>query len=262
MDLNQKMSLVFALESFPIFWILKFVSLSSRGFKIENPLRFFFLTPLISASSWEKSKPRDRFDYMVILRKTSFYVLILCLVSAVEWKISDGWRTPYWLNGYLAGPMVLLIGEIVSRLTQLISLLSGRMIPDFHVMPLLSKNLPEFWGKRWNTWVSDWFREVIGRRTTHCPKTGLFFVFFLSGLAHEVMFNLPYQLISGNQPVYGTMLAYYLIQFVGMVLDRAWFAEKKDHAFRCFFGWIVIIAPCPLMLTPVVLRILHLWPSV
>ena len=52
-------------------------------------------------------------------------------------------------------------------------------MPQVHNIPLVSRGLAEFWGRRWNLWFSDWFRYAVFDRLRSRPGAAL----ILAGVA-------------------------------------------------------------------------------
>jgi hypothetical protein len=74
--------------------------------------------------------------------------------------------------------------------------------------PLASRSPAEFWGRRWNTYVRDLlhryvFLPVGGRRH---PLRGILTVFAVSGIYHELVFDL------GTLKFNGGMLGFFMLQ--------------------------------------------------
>ena len=87
--------------------------------------------------------------------------------------------------------------------------------------PLAATSLSDFWGKRWNAAFNELaFRfayRPLRRRTNSIAAT--LGVFGLSGLIHELVISLP---AHGG---YGLPTAYFLIQGLGMLLERSPFGR-------------------------------------
>jgi len=83
--------------------------------------------------------------------------------------------------------------------------------------PLLSKNLSEFWGKRWNLGFRQLAHEFIFlplHRRRGVAAAG-FLVFVLSGVIHDLVISLP------ARAGYGLPTAYFVIQGLGVAAERS-----------------------------------------
>ena len=82
--------------------------------------------------------------------------------------------------------------------------------------PLRSRSLSEFWGRRWNTGFSiparRYLMEPMARRFGTAP--GLFVVFLVSGLVHEMVISFP----AGAG--FGLPTLYFLIQAAALAYER------------------------------------------
>jgi D-alanyl-lipoteichoic acid acyltransferase DltB (MBOAT superfamily) len=127
-----------------------------------------------------------------------------------------------------------------------------------HRRPWTARSIAEFWGSRWNLWVSDWFRHVIFRPLRHRPVLTLILAFAISGLLHEWVINVPLFCVTGRA-LFGSMMLYFLIQAAGILLERLLF--RKHARMMVLFTWLVVFVPCPLILNEGMHRVLHLWPG-
>jgi predicted DCC family thiol-disulfide oxidoreductase YuxK len=83
-------------------------------------------------------------------------------------------------------------------------------------MPVRATSLSEFWGRRWNAAFNRLVYDFIfrrWRRTIGVPRATLL-VFLISGLIHEAVISLP------ARGGYGLPTAYFLLQGVGLLLER------------------------------------------
>jgi hypothetical protein len=182
---------------------------------------------------------------------------LLVLNYWILWKLIFPLELPPFVLGYLAAPALLLIGPVLALVVTLLWLPCGRLLPALHDNPLLARGVAEFWGRRWNLWFSDWFRYVIFAPLRRQPTLALVLVFFVSGLMHEWVINLPLYLVTGRAP-FGTMMVYFPLQAAGVLLERRF--PKGNIRARTLFAWLVVFAPAPLVLNEGLLRTLHLWP--
>jgi len=108
-------------------------------------------------------------------------------------------------------------------------------------MPVLSRTIGDFWGRRWNMGFRDLFWRLVFRPWSRRfgPARAEFAVFFLSGLAHEFAFSLP----AGGG--YGLCLAYFLIQYAGKRMAR-----RRPALRSWWWAAVLTIAPLPLLFHP------------
>ena len=151
----------------------------------------------------------------------------------------------------------MLIGEILFSLLSFVWPLSGKLQPRLHDHPLLARSVADFWGRRWNLWFSDWFRLVIFAPLRRRPVVALLLVFFVSGLMHEWVLNLPLWMVTGRK-LFGTMVFYFLLQAAGVLVERCFL--KRNAPVKIIFAWLVVFAPAPLVFNEGWLRMLRLWP--
>jgi hypothetical protein len=83
--------------------------------------------------------------------------------------------------------------------------------------PILSKNLSEFWGKRWNLGFRQLAHDFIFRplqKHTGASVAGLL-VFVLSGLIHDLVISVP------ARGGYGLPTGYFVLQGLGVIFERS-----------------------------------------
>ncbi len=133
----------------------------------------------------------------------------------------------------------------------------GRLLPLPHgSAPPLAKSVAEFWGRRWNVWMSDWFRQIIFPPLRTCPVLALFLVFLASGVLHESVINVPLYIVTGRK-CFGFMILYFLLQALGILIER----RTRNRGMRIFLVWLFVFGAAPLIVNEGLLRILHLWPE-
>jgi hypothetical protein len=173
------------------------------------------------------------------------------------WNLWRGVRLPTILLSYAGAIILWLVSETLGSLIPFLGFPAGRLLPLPHgSSPPLAKGLSDFWGRRWNVWTSDWFRQMIFRPLHHHPVLALFVVFLASGVMHEWVINVPLYVVTGKS-CFGSMMLYFLLQAVGILLER----RTRDRGVRMFFAWLFVFGAAPLMVNEGLLRILHLWPE-
>ncbi len=102
--------------------------------------------------------------------------------------------------------------------------------------PWKAKTLSEFWGKRWNMAFRDAAHQLIFKpmKKKLGATSAILAVFLFSGIVHEAVISIP---ASGG---YGGPMAYFLIQFFGLMLQRKFKVLAKAP-----FTWLVLFGPLP-----------------
>jgi alginate O-acetyltransferase complex protein AlgI len=154
----------------------------------------------------------------------------------------------------MAVPVLLLVTLFASSFFSLVLFPTGKLLPSVHEQPWKASSVADFWGKRWNTWFSDWFRSVLFRRTAGHAWRSTITVFAVSGLMHELVLNLPLYIVTGSNQ-FGSMMLYFLIQPAMMRIERRF----RSRLIRRLLAWGSVVIPAPLILNEALLRVLHLW---
>jgi hypothetical protein len=237
---------------------MKLISLSMlSGPEKKKVPGAFFLTPFYSALSWKKVRPVQAGDLKQLLKKglpalflfLAIYFLYRALLYRFNFHSID--------QAYLATAPFYILSEVVGIFVQCLFLSSGDLLPPTHRSPLRSKSLSDFWGGRWNPWMATWLKQVIYLPLKSQPGWATFLVFLFSGLWHELLLNLPFYLLRGL-PLFGTMVAYFVIQGAGVIIDKR-FLQNRPNTFRRVWLWIFLVVPCPLFLNEATLRIFLLY---
>ena len=193
----------------------------------------------------------------VVLRILMLFAAVL-LSYWVYWQLVRGFQIHGILLSYLAGPLLLLIGESLVAIMNLFLLPGGYLLPALLCRPWAARSIADFWGNRWNLWFSDWSRYVIFGRLRRRPMFALFLVFAASGILHECVINVPLYYVTGRI-LFGTMMVYFLLQAVGILVERHFL--KGHPRLMMMFVWLVVFVPLPLVLNEGYLRGLQLWPE-
>ncbi len=135
----------------------------------RNPLepvsrRSFLLSPVLSVRSWKKRKPVER----SILKSLRVQTCVVTVLLAGSWYLYleavPHLRPGGLTQSYLALLPLMFLIQWASLLLQLGYSYTGWIYPAHLKYPFLSVTLSEFWSKRWATYVSDWFKEMIFSR--------------------------------------------------------------------------------------------------
>lgn len=177
----------------------------------------------------------------VLIRQLSFFVLTFLTIQLLKNTISP---LNHWYQRLAVFPLVWFATEWVGSTLMLI-FLHPTNTPFIHNNPLRSSSVSDFWSNRWNRWVSPWL-GLIARRFSSVPTIQIIYAFTLSGIFHELMFNLPFQFATG-EIVYGNMLLFFAIQGIAFYIDRAYLRSFSNFYRRCWL-WVTLIGSSPLFL--------------
>lgn len=249
---NWQMTALFFLTLLPVCFLMKWAAFRGMpGFTMWTGMRSWFPTP----ASVRQALPPSAV-WSVLRRSAAFFCAWMC----AHWLYGEllrAIRPPPVLLSYPAALILWLATEALGALATLVALPSGKLLPLPHGrLPPLANSLSDFWGRRWNVWLSGWFRQLIFRPGRKRPVWALFAVFLVSGLLHEWVINVPLLVVTGRK-CFGSMLLYFLLQAAGLWLERR---TRNPHA-RLALVWLFVFGAVPLLVNEGMLRILHLWPE-
>jgi hypothetical protein len=236
-------------------WGLKIVALLVPDGAKARTMRFL-MSPMLAPTSLERAEPLRALSTRLLQGVACLSALLL--YYWIYWKVVDAFHLRGPALSYLATVAVLLMTEVIAFLVILLWLPSGRLMPGPHRNPFAARTVADFWGRRWDVWMSDWFRFAMFAPLRRRPVLGTWLVFFVSGLLHEYVLNFTLWLVTGRK-LFGTMMIYFLLQGAGMLAERR-FLKKHPRTNR-LFTWLVVLVPVPLVFHESMLRALHLWPT-
>lgn len=231
-----------------------FAALRMRA--LHSPLRPFVFTLLFSPTSFPRCRPVAAVPK--VLREAVLLLAALVVGCWLYWKVVRAVQPPVFVLSYLAAGPLIGVSELLACLVAFLGLPAGCLLPRGHVQPWRARGPADFWGRRWNLWFSDWFRFTIFQPMRRRPALAVVLVFFVSGVIHELVVNLPLFLITGRAP-FGSMMIYFLLQAAALLVERRFL--KRRPVWRVILVWLVVFVPLPLMINEGMLRTLHLWPG-
>lgn len=234
---------------------MKVVTLFFRGATGARTLRFV-CSPVLAPNSLERSQPLSALPSILLRGGACFGALLL--YYWIYWKFVNAFHVRGIALSYLVAPAVILMTEVFVAIVTILWLPGGRLLPVLHRNPFAARSIADFWGRRWNLWMSDWFRFAIFAPLRRRPVLAVWLIFFFSGLLHEYVLNLSLWLVTGRI-LFGTMMLYFLLQPVGMLIERRFL--KHHPRVNILFTWLIVFAPVPLVFHESMLRTLHLWPK-
>jgi hypothetical protein len=249
---NWQMTALFFLAVLPIFFFMKLVAFWGTP---ESKDLVTILSPYPTPTSVRQALPLSAWPRLV---RRFLVALGVCVCAYwLYWQLSRSFRLPVILISYIGAIMLWLVSEALGSLAPFLALPSGRLLPLPHgPAPPLAKSLSEFWGRRWNVWTSEWFRQIIFRPLQRRPVLALFLVFLTSGILHELVINVSLYIVTGRN-CFGSMILYFLLQALGILIER----RIHNRSARILLVWLFVFGAAPLMINEGVLRILHLWPD-
>jgi hypothetical protein len=247
---NWQMTALFLLSLVPVCFVINWVAFRGTP-EAKDPLRFLTITPVALRRCLPSSAaPR------LIGRALLAWTVCICAYWLYV-RLVQEFRPPKILLSYIGAIMLWLVSEAFGSLIPFLGLPSGRLLPLLHgPPPLFAKSISDFWSRRWNMWVSEWFRQIIFRPLQNRPVLALFAVFLVSGVLHELAINVPLYIVTGRK-YFGLMTLYFLLQAVGILIER----RTRNRGVRILFVWLFVFGAVPLMVNEGMLRILHLWPG-
>lgn len=177
----------------------------------------------------------------ILIRQLVFFVLTYLTLKLLQDTFAP---LTLWYERLLAFPLVWFATEWLGATLMLLFMLP-KHTPFIHNQPLNSKSISDFWGNRWNRWVSPWL-SLAGRKFSSSPSIQMMMAFLLSGIFHELMFNLPFQIATG-EVVYGNMLMFFIFQAIAVYIDRRYLKGFPTALRRCWL-WVTLIFSSPLFL--------------
>jgi hypothetical protein len=210
---------------------------SVRASHGTRPEIAFWLTPLYSVTSWRRS---PMVDFSSLRRPLIALPLWLSALGVYRYLVVPHVPAPGIALAYVLAIEVYILCEVGSAAAQLLCAPLGRVIPPLHRNPIAARSLGDVWGVRWNLHVNVWLRERVFLPLRNRTLVATLVTFLVSGLWHELLINTPYFVVTHHSR-FGTMLAYFAIQALGVMLER-----KLPPSLRRPLLWLWVIAPAPL----------------
>jgi len=205
--------------SFAMFFFLKAVTLlreSAQGTTLSPPrlVAYIFLWPGMHARSFfSRVHPATRPAAPEWISAMAKVIFGLSLVFGVQSHIESSLLLRAWIG--MTG-FVFIFHFGLFHLASCIFRFLGIAAEPIMNLPIASRSLAEFWGKRWNLAFRDLSKSLVLHPASRftSPAVAGFVVFFFSGLIHEAAISYP---ASGG---YGGPLAYFLIQWGGLAAEK------------------------------------------
>lgn len=232
--------------------LVKSILLFTSGISTKKQFLFYFLSPFYSNQLWNLSVRHKSYSG-ILNRKTfqkvvligSLYILFCLLYLNTDLKQYCYSLLAFFLFYSFTELMSILFGILYSRF--------NIHLPTVHNNPFSARNLSDFWGNRWNIWVSSWLSQLSFKPLKRNPRLAVIVTFLLSGLWHEVIINIPHFILTGEK-VFGFVTLYFIIQSAGVLISRNRFFRNRS-ALSVAYLWIMVIVPIPLIMNEAFMNI-------
>ena len=211
----------------------------------QSRAAFVVLWPGMDAVAFNR---RAMEDIPLVYRGLVNGALGLTLIWAVARQVAD----PF------AATWTAMVGFILAVHCGAFTLLAafwrtrGRDVMPLMQAPLFAGSVTEFWGRRWNHAFRDVAHAILFKPVTRRfgAMAGMWAVFLVSGLAHELVISVP----AGAG--YGGPTAYFALQAVGLTLERG--CPLKSGWIWRLRAWLFLLLPLPLLFhPPFVMNVCH-----
>jgi len=219
---------------------------ASRTGNFNERVAFYLLWPGMDVAAFvtNRHRPTRRPAGVVWGAAMAKTLLAVICVGLLIPFLNREYTVAVGVAGMLAG--VLFFHSGLFHLLALMWQCAGRDIRPIMNAPLAATSLADFWGRRWNLAFRDAAALLVFRPTARRwgVAAATLITFFVSGLLHDAVISLP------ARGGYGLPTLYFLLQYVGMMFERAVFRNEmsfwKRVANRATTA-LVIVLPLPLL---------------
>ena len=113
-------------------------------------------------------------------------------------------------------------------------------------LPVATLKISEFWGDRWNKAFNQLVHPFVYTpiKKRYNQKTAIVLTFLASGLVHELVISLP------AKAGWGLPTLYFLIQALGMNVERNQVFRKLPLFAKYVFTFLIIAGPAFILFHP------------
>ena len=205
---------------------------------------FYLSAPCYSPTTWDRSPGFSPERVWPAVRSVLFWGVHCVVAYSIHWYLVKNFELSPLQRSYLALLPFYIFSETFAALLRLVFLPAGRVLCPVHARPLLAPSLAKCWGRCWNRWVSDWLRHLIFAPLLRRPYWAAMAVFVVSGLWHEIVFELPYYL-AGHTPAFGSMTLFFLVQGLALLIEPKFI--RRQPLLRRLYAWVAVVGPSPLL---------------
>lgn len=178
----------------------------------------------------------------------------LLLVTGVAPLLRGG---PYWGVRWFGGALFFYcLADAVEGGVRALYRAAGVAVPRQQVLPIASRSVREFWGKRWNRAVGSWLR-------THCflpfARQGKIRTGLVAAFAASAVFHAYFTLVAVGWAMAGVMLIFFALQGAVVLCEMHMGVSRWQPAPAHAWTVVAVLGCSPLFVEPI-LRMIEYAP--
>lgn len=163
----------------------------------------------------------------------------------------------YWVLRWAGGALFFYcLADAVEGGVRALYRAAGVAVPRQHLVPIASRSIQEFWGKRWNLVVGSWLHA-------HCflpfAREGRVGAGLITAFCVSAVFHAYFTLVAVGWAMAGAMFVFFLIQGVFVLFELRVNVTRWRPALARAWTIVAVLGCSPLFIEPI-LRILHYTP--
>lgn len=191
--------------------------------------------------------------------KTLAYAAAAIVGLFVVTHVAPLWQgSLYWGLRWFGGALFFYcLADAVEGGVRTLYRVAGVAVPRQHVLPIVSRSVQEFWGKRWNRAVGSWLRA-------HCflpfAREGKIRAGLVAAFAASAVFHAYFTLVAVGWAMAGAMLLFFIIQGWVVLCELQMGVTHWRPALAHAWTVVAVLGCSPLFVEPI-LRILEYTPG-
>lgn len=183
------------------------------------------------------------------LAKTVFYAMLGTIgVMVVITRAASIEGTWSWVARWLGGALFFYsLADAVEGGVRMLYRAAGVIVPRQHVLPIASRSVQEFWGKRWNRAVGGWLRA-------HCflpfARRGQIRAGLIAAFCTSAVFHAYVTWVAVGSVMAMAMLLFFLLQGVFVLLELHLGVSQWSPLFAHAWTIVAVISCSPLFIEP------------
>jgi hypothetical protein len=164
----------------------------------------------------------------------------------------------YWVLRWSGGALFFYcLADAVEGAVRTFYRAGGIVVSQQHVVPIASRSVQEFWGKRWNRAVGAWLRAHCFLPFARCGRvrTG-----FMAAFVASAVFHAYFTWVAVGSVMALAMCGFFLIQGAVALLEFRLGVARWQPVLARVWTVVVVLGCSPLFIEPF-LRILQYGPQ-